>query len=104
MKISKWFSIGSKGGLIFRCADCENEFDLKFPFLDHHPGCCPVCGVECAFLDWRGKKIQIVIPNAPPKISEMIGWIQENLDELEYVELMADLETIADAVKASKEK
>lgn len=90
---SNWFSISSKNKLI-TCADCNNEFDLKDPFLDHHPSGCPICKVECAYLDWKNRKIQIIMQNAPPTIFEFIRWMQKHLDELEYVELFSTFESI----------
>jgi hypothetical protein len=69
---------------------------LKFPFADHDPGWCPLCGVECVFLDWKERKIQIVLENTPAEMVKLIRWMQENLDELEYVELLSSFEEIAE--------
>ncbi len=93
-----WYSIGAPNSTIIRCASCGYEVDLLFPELDHHPRVCPSCGVECAFLDWKGTKIiQIVPKNAPPVIAKLVQWMQENLSELEYVELVIAFEEISHA-------
>ena len=81
-----------------RCAECGNSFDLGGPSADHHPAVCPVCGVECAYLDWKGRIIQLVLKNAHPVLAEAIRVMQDRFDELEYVELMVALEELADAL------
>jgi hypothetical protein len=95
-----WFSFSPPGGLILHCAACGQEVDLQFPTADHHPGICPKCGVECAFLIWKNRTVQIVPKNAPPEFAAVLRWLQEHLDELEYVEFVCALEEIADAINA----
>ncbi|HEX8251235.1 MAG TPA: hypothetical protein VF599_23890 [Pyrinomonadaceae bacterium] len=68
-------------------------------FLDHHPGVCPICDIECAFLDWKDRKIQIVPQNSPPVLANTIRYLQMNFGELEYVELLACLDEMADAIR-----
>lgn len=97
-KTKPWFSLGAAGGTVLRCAECGNSFDLQAPGLDHHPRVCPVCGVECVFLDAKGRIIQVVLPNAPPVLAEAIRIVQDRFDELEYVELLVALEELADAL------
>ncbi len=94
----RWFSFSAEGGTILRCAECGNSFDLEAPDLDHHPRICPVCGVECAYLDWKGHIVQVVLKNAHPVFDEVIKIIQDRFDELEYVELLGALEELADAL------
>ena len=97
-----WYSASSLANLQICCANCFKKFDLT-PFFDHDPSCCPLCGVECVFLDWAGKKIQIVMQNAPEEISGLIRWMQENLSELEYVKLITYLEELEKSVKTVNE-
>ncbi len=94
-----WFSFGLPKSLVIVCANCRNEIDLKEPFLDHDPGICPNCEIECAYLDWKGRKLQIVPLNAPEELVKLLRFLQENFDELEYVELLVCFEEMADAVK-----
>src|SRR5690348_7629597 len=96
-----WFSFSSPGGRALRCAACGQEVDLGSPAADHHPGCCPKCGVESAFLNWKGRTVQIVPQNAPPAFAAVLRWGQEHLDELDYVEFISGLEEIADAINAA---
>jgi hypothetical protein len=56
------------------------------------------CGVECVYLDWKGRIVQIVLKNAHPVLAEAIRIFQDRFDELEYVELVVALEELADAV------
>lgn len=93
-----WYAVSLPNNLIICCANCNNEFDLQNPFVDHHIGCCPICGIECTFLDWKDRKIQIVIQNAPPAVSKLIHWMQVHLDELEYVELLGCLEELSNGI------
>jgi hypothetical protein len=97
-KTKAWFSLSAAGGTVMRCAECGNSFDLGGPSADHHPAVCPVCGVECAYLDWKGRIIQLVLKNAHPVLAEAIRVMQDRFDELEYVELMVALEELADAL------
>jgi RNA polymerase subunit RPABC4/transcription elongation factor Spt4 len=80
------------------CAVCKNEVNLLYPTVDHHPRICPACGVECAFLNWKGRIVQIVIDDAPRLLAEGICWAQKHFDELEYVELICALEEISEAM------
>jgi hypothetical protein len=96
-----WFSFSSPGSTALRCAACGQEVDLGFPAADHHPGSCPKCGVESAFLNWKGRTVQIVPQNAPPAFAAVLRWGQQHLDELEYVEFVSALEEIADAINAA---
>src|SRR5262245_40416338 len=93
-----WYAVSAPNGTTLRCAECKNEFDLGFPGADHHPGVCPACGVESAFLMWKDRTVQIVMKNAPCALARAIRWSQQHLDELEYVELMCAVEEIADTL------
>ena len=93
-----WFSLSAEGDTTLRCAECGNLFDLGGPSADHHPAVCPICGVECVYLDWKHRVIQIVLKNAPPVLATAIKIMQDRFDELEYVELMVALEELADAL------
>jgi hypothetical protein len=97
-KTKPWFSLSAAGGTVLRCAECGNSFDLEAPSLDHHPRVCPVCGVECVFLDAKSRIIQIVLKNAHPVLAEAIRVMQDRFDELDYVELIVALEELADAL------
>jgi hypothetical protein len=90
-----WFACSLAGATTLRCAACKSDIDLQFPAADHHPRVCPACGVECAFLDWQGRIIQVVTDRAPPAFAEGVRWAQRQLDELEFVELLCALEEIS---------
>ncbi len=94
---STWYSFSAADSTLVHCASCGNAFDLQWPALDHHTRSCPICKVECVFLDWKNRLVQIVFRNAPPVLTRTIRWMQENLDELEYVELLCALEELMDA-------
>ena len=96
-----WFSFSAEGGTSLRCADCGNRFDLGGPSADHHPAVCPICGVECVYLDWKERIIQVVLKNAPPVLAAAIKIMQDRFDELEYVELILALEELAEALYQS---
>ncbi len=98
---SRWFSFSAEGGTALRCAECGNLLELGGPVADHHPAVCPVCGVECVYLDWKGRIVQVVLKNAHPVLAEAIKIMQERFDELEYVELIVALEELADALDKS---
>ncbi|HXG12752.1 MAG TPA: hypothetical protein VNK04_23540 [Gemmataceae bacterium] len=93
-----WFAFTSPEGTTLRCAECKSIVDLGSPTLDHHPGICPACGVESAFLNWKDRTIQVVMKNAPTPLVEAIRWSQEHFDELDYVEFLCALEEISDAL------
>jgi hypothetical protein len=93
-----WFSLSAEGDTVLRCADCGKSFDLKAPSADHHSAVCPVCGIECVYLDWKCRIIQVVLKHAPPVIAEAIRIMQDRFDELDYMELIVALEELADAL------
>ncbi len=97
-KTNPWFSLSAEKGAILRCAECGNSFDLGGPSADHHPAVCPICGVECVYLDWKGRIIQIVLKNAPPVLARAIRIMQDRFDELEYVEFLVAVEELTDAL------
>lgn len=98
---STWFAFSAPESARLSCAACGQEIDLECPAADHHPGCCPKCDVESAFLNWKGRILQVVPKNAPAAFVTTLRWAQEHLDELEYVELICALEEIADSLKPS---
>jgi len=98
-KKANWFSFSLPKSLIIVCANCRNEIDLQIPFVDHHPRICPSCEIECAYLDWKDRKLQIVTQNAPEVFAKMLRYLQENFDELEYVELLVCFEEMENAIK-----
>jgi hypothetical protein len=98
-EFANWFSVSSPDKRMIICADCRGRIELSVPFLDHHPGICRICKIECAYLDWKGRKVQIISQNAPPELAKMLRYLQENFDALDYVELLCSFEEIADALK-----
>jgi hypothetical protein len=93
-----WIALSNPDCTTLHCAVCKKAFDLYYSTADHHPRICPVCGIECAFLNWKGRSVQIVMDNAPRPLAMWIRWAQKHLDELEYVELICALEEISDAL------
>lgn len=75
--------------------------DLEAPLLDHHARTCPRCGVDCAFLNWKGRILQVVPIHAPAVIRRALAFAQQDLDELEYAELIVALEELMDALYAA---
>lgn len=90
-------TLSSPESSALRCAACGQEFDLG-PAADHHPRYCPKCRVESAFLNWKGRIVQIVPSNALPAFVAVLRWGQQYLDELEYVEFICALEEMADSI------
>jgi hypothetical protein len=100
-----WFAVGPPGAPTrLRCGSCGREIDLGFWSVDHHPSVCPACGVESVFLSWRDRLVQILPGPAPPEIVRLLRWAQANLDELEFVSVLASLAELADAVHATAPK
>ena len=54
--------------------------------------------MECVFLNWKGRLVQIVPSRAPDVFVAVLRFLQQRLDELEYVELLCALEEIVDAL------
>lgn len=94
----RWFALSADDSSVLCCAECGNSVDLKGPSADHHMRICPVCGVECVYLDWQGRIVQIILNTAPPVFAEAIKFIQSHFDELQYVELLVAMEDLADAI------
>src|SRR5438270_13701822 len=100
-QLSSWYACSDEGATILRCAACHSVIDLEAPTLDHHARACPRCGVDCTFLNWKGRMLQVVPSNAPAVIRRALRFAQEDLDELEYAELVVVLEELMDALYAA---
>ena len=64
--------------------------------MDHHPAVCPKCGVACLLFSFPHFHLQIVPEQAPEPLSRTTKWMQENLDELDFVEVTVALQQIAE--------
>jgi len=95
-KLSPWYAFTDEGATVLHCAECDNCIDLEVPRPDHHPRVCPKCEVECVYLNWKGRMLQIVMKNAPPALAQAIRLAQQHFDELEYVEFVSALEQVMD--------
>jgi hypothetical protein len=99
--LSSWYAFSDEGATSLRCAACHSVIDLEGPTLDHHPRACPRCGVDCAFLNWKGRMLQVVPSNAPAVIRRTLRFVQQDLDELEYAEFVVALEELMDSLYAA---
>lgn len=97
--MSKWFSVGDSKS--FCCSSCNGRVEITEGGLDHHSTRCPICNIECVIIEWN-KWIQVVTKKAPPQFQSFILWAQNNLDELEFVELLCNLEEIGEELSATK--
>jgi hypothetical protein len=95
-KLASWYAFTAEGDTVLRCAECDKCIDREVPSVDHHSRVCPNCGVECVYLNWKGRMLQIVLKNAPPVFVQAIRLAQRHFDELEYVELVSALEQLMD--------
>jgi hypothetical protein len=93
-----WFACSAEGATNLRCAVCGTDIDPESAAADHHPRVCPACGVDCVFIDWKGRVVQVVTDRAPRALAEAVRWAQRQFDELEYVEFLCALEEIAGAL------
>lgn len=91
-----WYAFTDEHGTALRCAACGSGIDLEGPSADHHPGSCPRCRVECAFLNWKGRLVQLVPDNAPAVVRQALRFMQQQFDELEYVEFVVALQQLMD--------
>jgi hypothetical protein len=100
-KRSAWYAFSEEGATTLHCAACHSAIDLEAPMLDHHPRVCPRCGVDCAFLNWKGRVLQLVSSKAPSVIGRALGFAQQDFDELEYAEFVVALEELMDDLYAA---
>lgn len=93
---TSWFSATSALGIDanFLCASCQEHIDIGRPSCDHHPQICPACGIACLYISGTATNFQILPELAPAPLRAAIRWAQENLDEIEFVELMVALEEL----------
>lgn len=84
---TSWFSATSAFGIDanFLCASCQEHIDIGRPSCDHHPQICPACGIACLYISGTATNFQILPELAPAP---------QNLDEIEFVELMVALEEL----------
>src|SRR5437762_12924988 len=91
---SSWYAFSYERATTLRCAACHSVLDLEVPLLDHHARVCPRCGVDCVFLNWRGRMLQVVSSSAPSVIQRALRFAQQAFDELEYAEFLVALEEL----------
>jgi hypothetical protein len=94
--LTSWYSFSDEGTTALRCAACQRLVDLEMPRIDHHPRVCPWCKVGCAFLNWKGRVLQIVPARAPAVIQQLLGFAQRQFDEIEYAELVTSMQELMD--------
>ncbi len=99
--LSFWYAFSDEGATTLRCAACHSVIDLEVPRLDHHRRVCPRCGVDCAFLNRKGRMIQLVSSNAPSVIERALRFVLQDFDELEYAEFVVALEELMDDLYAA---
>ncbi|MEM7573912.1 MAG: hypothetical protein AAF433_13480 [Bacteroidota bacterium] len=92
---NKWLAIGSREeGL--QCLGCASNI-AAFIGQDHHPRICPHCQVESLFFDLGNSRLIQILPHeAPEVVALFVRWSQQELDELEFLELVVHLELIAE--------
>ena len=95
-KFSSWYAFSDERATTLRCGACHSVIDLEVPMLDHHARACPRCGVDCAFLNWKGRMIQVVPSNAPSVIQRALHFAQRDFDELDYAEFVVAIEELMD--------
>lgn len=100
---ASWYAFTGEQATMLRCAACHSHVELGGPRLDHHPGRCPRCGVECAFLNWKGRLLQLVPGNAPAVVRQTLRFVQQQFDELEYVEFIVALQELMDELYEASE-
>lgn len=91
-----WFNRSDGRETSIKCVACGENFCMEVASLDHHPSVCPKCGVECLLFSFPDFHLQIVPDQAPEPLGRTIRWMQENLDELDFVEVTVALQQIAE--------
>src|SRR5262245_60799473 len=97
MKLSAWFAISTDKGVL-RCAECDDQVTHKLPASGQEAGACPVCGVECIFLSFKGRTIQVLLDKAPLALARGLLLVEKQVGAHETAELMDALEQLADEV------
>jgi hypothetical protein len=96
---TNWFSVSSPDALNIFCANCHQDFEWDGFVCEIQPLFCPICKIECVYLVWKKRMVQIIPKNAPEVFTKMLHYFQQNFDELDYVELIGSFEEMADALK-----
>lgn len=93
---NKWYSLGKQNGIT--CSNC-NSIHKNIGVLDHHSTICPECKIECVWYDLGNNKVIQIIPSlAPNQFIKFIKWSQQELDELEFLELLVTFEELNKAI------
>lgn len=87
-----WISFGGES-TPFKCASCKATLDEEIAMMDHHQGTCPFCNVKCLFYFWD-RPFQIVPGVAPDTMKAFITWAQQELDEIDFSDLLGHLELV----------
>ncbi|WP_420571671.1 hypothetical protein [Kordia sp.] len=90
---NKWYTISNRYKNL--CGNCKFE-SKGLQNLDHHNSICPNCNIECIWFSFeKDKTLQIIPKYAPEQFQKFISWSQNELDELEFLELIVNIEELA---------
>lgn len=94
--MKSWYSLGNYEKI--KCSNCGTE-QCNIQALDHHLMICPACQIQCIWYDLGNRKVLQVIPSfAPIEFRKFIQWSQQELDELEFTELIVSFEELGKAI------
>ncbi|MBL8684977.1 MAG: hypothetical protein JNK05_37725 [Myxococcales bacterium] len=88
-----WFSIGTVDAPA-RCPRCAFTVAAWAPSLDHHVRPCGGCGGASLTWGTPDRSLWISVEYAPRPVASFLRWALEQLDELEFVELLASIEEL----------
>ncbi len=98
----QWYSVSPADSSQLRCGNCQRVIDMSIPSLDHHPCWCPACGVECLLYTPSNSHLQILVQQAPAEVQMAIRWAQEELDEVEFLELLGHVSGLIQTIDSRK--
>ncbi len=94
--MNKWYTISNHHKN--KCGNCSKTFE-GLATLDHHYGICPNCKIQCIWFGLKNKQtLQIIPKHAPKSFSRFLKWTQNELDEIEFLELIVSFEEIASSI------
>ena len=89
-----WRTVAPMDAAAIACPRCTALCTTSVPFMDHHPRVCTSCGVESFLFTMSEFHLWVATASAPPVVQRFTRWAQAELDELEFVELIVELEAV----------
>ena len=89
-----WIELAPIGAEHILCPRCGQRTSTEVPFIDHHISECTSCSARTFWWSFGQHHVRVSVDDAHPSFKHFLLWANEELDEVEFLELMVVFEEI----------